>query len=158
MTPVRSIKEGSASSDYMDPRFKIIKSSLMVINIQTHRITMTIGFEFDDELFSYSGSYNGVTLHLSSPQSMYAHNYQDDNFLVIDSNDDTVHLLDPKGEFLRMSAEDGLMGIEGIAIDILGWLWIGCDDGTILFANYQHFKSTMRRDRYLEKLKDMENV
>lgn len=57
MKPVRSIKEGSASSDYMDPRFKIIKSSLMVINIQTHRITMTIGFEFNDDLFSYSGSY-----------------------------------------------------------------------------------------------------
>lgn len=48
----------------------------------------------------------------------------DGNFLVIDSNDDTVHLLDPKGEFLRsiMSTDDGLRGITCIAIDTFGWL------------------------------------
>lgn len=57
-----------------------------------------------------------------------------------------------------MSAKDGLSGIERIAMDSLGWLWIGCDDGMIDFAHHQHFKSTTRHDRYLETLKDKEKV
>lgn len=52
-----------------------------------------------------------------------------------------------------MSAEDGLSGITRVAMDTFGWLWMGNKDGSIHFANYQHFKSTTRRDRYLEKLK-----
>lgn len=160
MKPVRSIKEfeGSASSDHMPPRFKIIQSSLMVIDTHAHKIIMTNGFEFDDDLFSYSGSIGCDPSSTFSPVDVCTD--PDGNFLVIDSHDDTVHLLDPKGDFLRiiMSAEDGLSGIERIAMDSLGWFWIGCYDGTMHFANYQHFKNTTRRDRYLEKLKDKEKV
>lgn len=84
----------------------------------------------------------------------------DGNFLVIDSHDDTVHLLNPKGEFLRiiMSTDDGLRGTTCIAIDTFGWLWIGCKYGKVHFANYQHFKSTTRQDRYLERLKNKESA
>lgn len=84
----------------------------------------------------------------------------DGNFLVIDSNDDTVHLLNPKGEFLRiiMSTDDGLRDTTCIAIDTFGWLWIGCKYGKVHFANYQYFKSTTRQDRYLEGLKNKESA
>lgn len=158
MKPVRSIKERSTSSCYMPPRFKIIQSSVMIIDTRAHKITMTNGFEFDGDLFSYSGSIGCDPSSTFSPVDVCTD--PDGNFLVIDSHDDTVHLLDPKGDFLRiiMSAEDGLSGIERIAMDSLGWFWIGCDDGTMHFANYQHFKNTTRRDRYLEKLKDKEKV
>lgn len=156
--PVRSIKQVTDSSDYMPPRFKIIQSSLMVIDTHANRITMTIGFQFDDELFSYSGSIGCDPSSTFSPVDVCTD--LDGNFLVIDSHDDTVHLLDPKGEFLKiiMSAEDGLSEIERIAMDSLGWLWIGCDDGTMHFANYRYFKNTTRQDRYLEKLKDKKKV
>lgn len=157
MKPGPSIK-GSAASYNMPPRFKIIQSSLMVMDTHAHKITMTNGFEFDGDLFSYSGSIGCDPSSTFSPVDVCTD--PDGNFLVIDSHDDTVHLLDPKGDFLRiiMSAEDGLSGIERIAMDSLGWFWIGCYDGTMHFANYQHFKNTTRRDRYLEKLKDKEKV
>lgn len=157
MKPVPSIK-GSASLYDMPPRFKIIQSSLMVMDTHAHNIIMTNGFEFDGELFSYSGSIGCDPSSTFSPVDVCTDS--EGNFLVIDSHDDTVHLLDPKGKFLRiiMSAEDGLSGIERIAMDSLGWFWIGCDDGTMHFANYDHFKNTTRRDRYLEKLKDKEKV
>lgn len=55
-----------------------------------------------------------------------------------------------------MSAEDGLSGIDRIVIDSLELLCMGCNDGTIHFVNNQQFKSTTRRDRYLERFKDKE--
>lgn len=157
MKPVRSIVEGGASSDDIHSRIKIIQSSLMAINTGSHVIAMTTGFEVD-ELFSYCGSIGCDPSSTFSPVDVCIDT--DGNFLVVDGNDDTVHMLDSKGTFLRilMSAEDGLSDIERIAIDTFGWLWIGCNDGTIHFANYQYFKSTTRRDRYLQKLKDKEKV
>lgn len=79
----------------------------------------------------------------------------DGNFLVLDSHDDTVHLLDPKGKFVRilMSAEDGLRGIKCITMDAFGWLQIGCKDGIVHFVDYQHFRSTNRKERCLQRQK-----
>lgn len=81
----------------------------------------------------------------------------DGTFLVLDSHDDTVHLLDPKGKFVRilMSAEDGLRGIKCITMDAFGWLQIGCKDGIVHFVDYQHFRSTgtTRKERCLQRQK-----
>lgn len=131
------------------PRFKICQSS--IVEIDHYSISVKKGFTFDS-LFSYSGRKGDYSRTLS-PADVCAD--PDGNFLVIDSKDDTVHLLNPKGKFLRliMTDEDGLSDIECIAIDTIGWLWIGCREGWIHFANYQYFKNTTRRDRYLEKNK-----
>lgn len=107
-------------------------------------------------MFSYSESLGCDPSLTFSRASVCAD--QDGNFLVADSHDNTVHLLDRTGKFLRinMSPEDGPCGIERIVVKSLERLWIGCNDGTIHFVNDQHFKSTTRRDRYLERLKDKE--
>lgn len=91
---------------------------------------------------------------------MYICTDPDGNYLVTNSLDNTVHLLDTNGDFLKilMSTEDGLSGIKRIALDTFGWLWVGCKDGAIHYANYQYFKSTTRQDRYLEKKKMKENA
>lgn len=136
-------------------RFKICLSSFVEINFRC--ISVYKGFTFND-LFSYSGRKGDNPSRTFSPADVCTD--PDRNFLVIDSFDNTVHLLDPKGEFLRiiMSAEDELSGITRIAMDTFGWLWMGCKNGSIHFANYEYFKTTSRRDRYLEKQKNKENV
>lgn len=60
------------------------------------------------------------------------------NFFVIDCYDDMVYLLDLMGKFLWiiMFVEDELSGIIRIFMDIFGWLWMGCKDGMVYFANY----------------------
>lgn len=136
-------------------RFKICLS--LFVEISLNRISVKRGFTFES-LFSYSGRKGDNPSWTFFPADVCAD--PDSNFLVIDSRDNTVHLLDPKGEFLRiiMSAEDELSGITIFAMDTLGWLWMGCKDGSIHFANYEYFKTTSRRDRYLEKQKNKENV
>lgn len=136
-------------------RFKICLSSFVEIDCRV--ISVKKGFTFND-LFSYSGRRGDYPSGTFSPADVCTD--PDSNFLVIDSHDNTVHLLDPKGEFLRiiMSAEDELSGITRIAMDTLGWLWMGCNDGSIHFANYEYFKTSSRRDRYLEKQKNKENM
>lgn len=136
-------------------RFKICLSSF--VEIDCRRISVNKGFTFND-FFSYSGRRGDYPPGTFSPADVCTD--PDSNFIVIDSHDNTVHLLDPKGEFLRiiMSAEDELSGISRIAMDTFGWLWLGCQDGSIHFANYEYFKTTSRRDRYLEKQKNKENV
>lgn len=137
---------------YLFGRIKICHSSFVQISSQDHAIFVYKGFTFDC-LFSYSGCIGCDPSCTFYPADVCTDS--DDNFLVIDSKDNTVHLLDPNGKFLRiiMSAEDGLSGITRVAIDTFGWLWMGNKDGSIHFANYQHFKSTTRQDRYLEKFK-----
>lgn len=136
-------------------RLKICLSSF--VKIYYTSISVYKGFTFEC-LFSYSGRKGDNPSSTFSPADVCTG--PDSNFLVIDSGDNTVHLLDPKGEFLRiiMSDEDGLRGITKIAMDSFGWLWMGCEDGSIHFANYEYFKTTSRRDRYLEKRKIKENV
>lgn len=136
-------------------RIKTCGSSFVLIS--THNITVYIGFTFN-EWFRYSGRNGYDPSFPFCPADVCAD--VDGNFLVIDSNDDTVHLLNPKGEFLRiiMSTDDGLRDTTCIAIDTFGWLWIGCKYGTVHFANYQYFKSTTRQDRYLEGLKNKESA
>lgn len=152
--PTCSYKKDSILTYFLD-RIKTCRSSFVMIS--TNNITVYKGFTFN-EWFRYSGRNGYDPSFPFSPADVCAD--ADGNFLVIDSNDDTVHLLDPKGEFLRsiMSTDDGLSGITCIAIDTFGWLWIGCKNGMVHFANYQHFKSTTRRDRYLEKKKNNENA
>lgn len=136
-------------------RIKTCGSSFVLIS--THNITVYIGFTFN-EWFRYSGRNGYDPSFPFCPADVCAD--VDGNFLVIDSNDDTLHLLNPKGEFLRiiMSTDDGLRDTTCIAIDTFGWLWIGCKYGKVHFANYQHFKSTTRQDRYLERLKNKESA
>lgn len=136
-------------------RIKTCGSSFVLIS--THNITVYIGFTFN-EWFRYSGRNGYDPSFPFCPADVCAD--VDGNFLVIDSHDDTVHLLNPKGEFLRiiMSTDDGLRDTTCIAIDTFGWLWIGCKYGTVHFANYQYFKSTTRQDRYLEGLKNKKSA
>lgn len=108
---------------------KTCRSSFVLI-ISTHNISVYKGFTFN-EWFRYSGRNRFDPSFPFWPSAVCAG--VDGNFLVIDSNDDTVHLLNPKGEFLRiiLSTDDGLRGITCIAIDIFGWLWIGCKNGKV---------------------------
>lgn len=132
---------------------KVHKSSFLITD--TNKVFVTKGLTFDS-LFSYNGSIGNKPASTFSPADVCTD--LDGNFLVLDSHDDTVHLLDPKGKFLRiiMSAEDGLSGIKCITMDAFGWLQIGCKDGMLYFVNYQHFKSTTRKERCLQRQKAME--
>jgi hypothetical protein len=58
-----------------------------------------------------------------------------------------------KGKLLGviMLAEDGLRGVNCVAMDEFDWLWLGCKDGALHFANYQYFKTTTRKERRLLK-------
>lgn len=140
--------ERRKSINYCFYRFKICMSSFVEIGGQN--ISVKRGFTFED-LFSYSGRIRGCYSYPFSPSDVCTD--PDGNYLVIDAIDNTVHLLDTNGNFLKilMTSEDGLSGIKRIALDTFGWLWIRCKNRVIHYANYQYFKSTTRRDRYLEK-------
>lgn len=127
------------------------------VEMSTKSVLVREKFAFS-RIFSYSGSRGNNPSWIFSPSDACTDPHG--NFLVIDCHDDTVHLLDPMGKFLRiiMSTEDELSGITRISMDTFGWLWMGCKDGMVHFANYQHFKSTTRRDRYLEKQKNKESA
>ena len=77
----------------------------------------------------------------------------DGNVLIIDSCDDSVHLLDPERMLVRiiMSKEDGLCQVSCIAMDTAGWLRIGQKTGQMHIANYHYFKTTTRENRRLKK-------
>lgn len=143
------------SSNVLKGRIKIHKSSFVIMD--THQVHVTKGFIFE-YLFSYTGSIGNQPASTFSPADVCTD--PDGNFLVIDSHDDTVHLLDKKGKFLQiiMSAEDGLSGIKCIAMDAFGWLRIGCNDGMVHFVNYQHFKSTTRKERCLQRQKTIKTT
>lgn len=136
-------------------RIKIHNSSFVIMD--THKVHVTKGFIFE-YLFSYTGSIGNQPASTFSPADVCTD--PDGNFLVIDSHDDTVHLLDKKGKFLQiiMSTEDGLSGIKCMAMDAFGWLGIGCKDGMVHFVNYHHFKSTTRKERCLQRQKTMETT
>lgn len=129
---------------------KLLKSSFLIIDNCTVSATKGLTFE---SLFTYRGKIGNNEVSTFSPAD--ACTDQDGNYLVIDSNDNTVHLLDQNGKFLRivMSAEDGLRGIRSIELDMYGWIWMGCNDGAMHFVNYQHFKRTTRKERYLQRQK-----
>lgn len=131
-------------------RIKIHKSSFVIMD--THKVHVTKGLIFE-YLFSYTGSIGNQPTSTFSPADVCTD--PDGNFLVIDSHDDTVHLLDKKGTFLQiiMSTEDGLSGIKCMSFDVFRWLLIGCKDGMVHFVNYQYFKSTTRKERCLQRQK-----
>lgn len=133
--------------------YKTCQSSFVQIRKIEQTIIVSKGYTFDT-MFTYCGSRGCKPSLTFLPSDVCADSVA--NFLVIDCHDNTVHLLDSNGKFLRfiMSTEDGLSGIKRIAMDIIGWLWMGCNDGFIHFANYQYSKSTTRRDRYLEMQKN----
>lgn len=143
------------SSMVREDRLKLLKSSFVIDN---HTVCVTKGLTFE-RLFTYRGKiWNNNLVSTFSPAD--ACTDPDDNYLVIDSYDNTVHLLDQKGKFLRiiMSAEDGLRGIRCIEIDMFEWIWMGCNDGAMHFVNYQHFKSTTRKERYLQRQKTIKGT
>lgn len=144
--------------DWSDPIiYKTCQSSFVQIRQDEQTVIVNKGYTFDT-LFTYCGSRGCKPSLTFSPSDACEDSVG--NFLVIDCYDNTVHLLDSQGTFLRiiMSAEDGLSRIKCIVMDTFGWLWMGCGDGFIHFANYQHFKSTTRRDRYLERQKNKKNA
>lgn len=142
-------KQYLASSDVKKGRYKLHQSSFLIID--THEVHVTKGLDIDI-LFSYSGV-KGKSIFC--PADICTDS--DSNYLVVDSFDDTVHLLDPNGNFLRilMSAEDGPSGIKCIVMNGEKCLCIGCQDGMVHAMNYQYFKSTTRKERCLQRLKDM---
>lgn len=153
--PLRPMCSTEESKFICFSRFKTCLSSFVEIGGQ--RISVKKGFSFED-LFSYSGRIRGCFSNSFFPSDVCTD--PDGNYLVTNSLDNTVHLLNTNGDFLRilMSPEDGLSGIKHIAFGTFGWLWVGCKDNAIHYANYQYFKSTTRQDRYLEKRKIKENA
>lgn len=71
----------------------------------------------DKRIYSYTGSIGNQPVSTFSPADVCTD--PDSNFLLIDSNDVTVDLLDKKETFLRiiMSTEDGLSGIKWVVTD-----------------------------------------
>ena len=102
--------------------------------------------------FSYHGSVGIKPSETFSPIDLCEDS--DGNFLIIDLNDDSVHLLDSEGKFVRiiMSNEDGLCQVSCIAMDTAGWLWIGQKTGQMHFANYRYVNNTTREKRSLETI------
>lgn len=143
------------SSNVREGRLKLHKSSFVIID--THIIYVTKGLTFDS-LFTYRGKVGNKPASTFSPADVCTD--PEDNYLVIDSYNNTVHLLDPKGKFLRilMYADDGLKGIKCIEIDMFEWIWMGGNDGVMHFVKYQHFKSTTRKERCLQRQKKMKTT
>lgn len=143
------------SSNITRGRMKVHKSSFVIMD--TNKVFVTKGLTFYS-LFSYNGSIGNKPASTFCPADVCTD--PDGNFLILDSHDDTVHFLNPKGKFVRilMSAEDGLSGIKCIAMDAVGWLLIGCKDGMVHFVNFQHFKSTTRKERCLQRQKTMKTI
>lgn len=127
---------------------KIFKSSIGVCF--DHVISVKYGPIFDTG-FSYSGIIGNEPKTTFSPTDLCTD--LDGNFLVIDSYDNTVHLLDSKGKFLKiiMFEEDGLNGINCIEMDSSGWLHLGCKDGYVQYANVQYYKKTTREERCMKR-------
>ena len=65
---------------------------------------------------------------------------------MIDSYDNTVHMLDTNGQFLSiiMSREDGQCTLSCIAMDTSKWLCLGQTDGMTHFLNYHIIKRAIR--------------
>ena len=93
---------------------KIIQSSIVIFN--GNSVVVNKGLTFTKR-FSYHGSIGNNPSKTFSPIDLCADS--DGNFLIIDSNDDSVHLLDPEGKFVRiiMSKEDGLCQVTCIDMD-----------------------------------------
>lgn len=144
--PTQTFKSAIVRKDGL----KLLKSSFLIMDNCTVSVTKGLTFE---SLFTYRGKIGNNEVSTFSPAD--ACTDPDGNYLVIDSNDNTVHLLDQNGNFLRivMSAEDGLRGIRSIELDMYGLIWMGCNDGAMHFVNYQHFKRTNRKERYLQRQK-----
>ena len=101
---------------------KIIQSSIVIF--YGNSVVVNKGLTFTKR-FSYHGSIGNNPSKTFSPIDLCADS--DGNFLIIDSYDDSVHLLDPEGKFVRiiMSKEDGLCQVSCIAMNSDGWLGIG---------------------------------
>lgn len=122
--------------------FKFCNSTI----VEFHRNSLSVMKAFSlVEAFSYSGCVGNWPSSTFSPKDLCTD--QDENFIVIDSYDNTVHLLNRRGEFVQliMSAEDGLHGITCVALDSSGWLWLGCMDGIVFFADYDYLKIQVER-------------
>ena len=130
-------------------RFKF--DTFGIVELTNNQILVKKGLDINLDLFSYSGSVGNDPKSRFRPTDLCRDN--EGSFLIVDSHDSTVHLLDSTGKFLRiiMSLEDGIGKIQCIAMDSLGWLRLGCDDGSVLHANYRYFKDTPRIKRILEK-------
>lgn len=135
--------------DYHNPnQTKIFKSSIGICF--DHAISVKYGPLFDTSV-SYSGIIGNKPENTFSPTDLCPD--LDENFLVIDSYDNTVHLLDSKGKFLKiiMFEDDGLNGINCIEMDSSGWLHLGCKDGYVQYANVQYYKTTTREERCMKR-------
>ena len=95
-------------------------------------------------IFSYSGSVGNCPSKTFSPIDLCKD--PDGKFLVIDSYDNTVHMLDTNGQFLSiiMSREDGQCTLSCIAMDTSKWLCLGQTDGMTHFLNYHIIKRAIR--------------
>lgn len=136
---------------YVNPnpkQAKIFKSSIGVCC--DHAISVNYGPTFDTA-FSYSGIIGNDPKATFSPTDICPD--LDGNVLVIDSYDNTVHLLDSKGKFLKIiiCEDDELNGINCIEMDNSGWLHFGCKDGYVQYANFQYYRTTTREERRMKR-------
>ena len=137
-------RSGESSGRFKFDTFGIVEMTINQISVKKE-------LDINWNLFSYSGSVGSEPKSRFRPTDLC----RDDegSFLIVDSHDSTVHLLDSTGKFLRiiMSPEDGIETIQCIAVDSLGWLRLGCDDGSVLHAYYRYFRDTPRIKRLSEK-------
>ena len=125
-------------------KIKICKSVLVMLESQS--VSIMKGYSFDIS-FSYSGAIGLDPSLRFSPKDVCVD--PSDNFLVIDSYDDTVHLLDSTGNFLQiiLSRERGPCGIQCAVVDPTGLLWLGCEEGLVYFVDYQKCKKSTRNEQ-----------
>ena len=139
---------GDRSGGYYCP-FKLY--TFGIVELTNNQISVKKALDINLDLFSYSGSVGNDPKSRFRPTDICMDS--EGSFLIVDSHDSTVHLLNSSGKFQRiiMSPEDGIGHIKCIALDTSGWLRLGCEDGSVLHANYRYFRDTPRIKRILEK-------
>ena len=130
-------------------RFKF--DTFSIVEMKYNQISVKRGLNINLNIFSYSGSVGNDPKCRFRPTDLCKD--IEGSFLIVDSYDSTVHLLDSSGKFQRiiMSPEEGIGTIQCIAMDSLGWLRLGCVDASVLHANYRYFRNTPRIERIFEK-------
>ncbi|XP_061169159.1 uncharacterized protein LOC133178481 [Saccostrea echinata] len=110
-------------------------------------------------LFTYKGSIENSISLCSSFSVASACLDQDDNILVANRFDNSIHMLDISGQFLRIVVwpEDGLSNLMSVSVDGEGWLWcVGRNnEGSYLrLFDYDYFKATERTKRALTETEE----
>ncbi|XP_062615796.1 uncharacterized protein LOC134277479 [Saccostrea cucullata] len=127
---------------------------------QVALICKTPLYVYDQQLnlvFSYHGSIQFIACATFS--AAFACLDLDNNVLVSNKSDGSIHMLDIGGQFLRIVVypEDGLSNLTSLSVDGEDWLWCtGLKDkrGYLSFFDYNYLKTTERSKRALTETEE----